>query len=98
MGACMSWRRSVAEPSRRGAPHVPVSTEVFVLMLCLRLALAYWGSWYVRAFRLAPLARTRWQRLPLGLTPPACLALLVFALRRWAAGEVRDNPVYVILF
>ncbi len=72
--------------------------EFFVLLVSGVLAVVLWARWYVRASVVTPLASRREQRWPALFVPIVCGAVLLWVLLTFAAHDVRDSPVYVVLY
>ena len=57
-----------------------------------------WPVWYADLFRVNRLAARGSHRLVLGLTPIACLLLILLCLDRWSSSAVRHNRLYILIY
>lgn len=73
-------------------------SEIFVLIICLAVALIGWGTWFVGLVRPTQLARPRYARGPLALAAGLSLLLLYLVLTTHAASDVRTAPQYLLFY
>jgi uncharacterized membrane protein YjfL (UPF0719 family) len=72
--------------------------EVVLTLLSAVVALVLWIRWYLQPARLQRLGAPTGAWALLGLTPIACLGLLLLVLRTLASHDVRDDPRYLALY
>lgn len=72
--------------------------ELFVLVIAGISSLVLWGWWYSAAMRPSAFISPHLTRWPLTVIPVLCGGLLLGVLRYLAASDVRDAPVYLILY
>lgn len=72
--------------------------EVFALVASAGLAVFLWFSWYRDALVVARRSSGTPERLWLALAPPVAMLVLYQVLRRLAASDVRDDPLYLVFY
>ena len=72
--------------------------EVFALVVCGALASVTWIAWYRDVIVVAPRSSGTGVRLLLAAAPGAAGVLLYQVLRRLAASDVRDAPIYIVFY
>jgi len=72
--------------------------EPFAGLISAVVAMIAWAPWYGDVFRVNRLAAPRTYRVFLGLTPVACLLLLLLCLEKSAAKAVRENGSYILIY
>src|SRR5258705_13577611 len=73
-------------------------SEPFARLISAVVAMITWAPWYGDIFRVNRLAAPRTYRVFLGLTPVACLLLLLLCLEKSAAKAVRENGSYIFIY
>lgn len=72
--------------------------EVFLLVVLAPISLIYWGAWFYAAFETKLLVRPGPRIIALVLCWLACFGIVLATLLTAADPEVRESPVYIILF
>jgi hypothetical protein len=72
--------------------------EIIVLIASGAFALIVWGAWYFRAMRVTPAAHSSLGRTVLLAAPPLAIAAVYGVLRAAAAGDVREDPRYLLMY
>ncbi len=72
--------------------------EVIVVSVCMVLAAIFWFLWYRDVLLVARRCAGFFERLLLAAAPAASAYLLFQVLRRLAASDVRDDPLYFFFY
>ncbi len=72
--------------------------EFFVSIVSVTIAAWAWFSWYSDLVRVTRLGEHGRSRQILAMAPPLSLVFLYFVLVRYAAKEVREDSVYILMY
>jgi hypothetical protein len=72
--------------------------EFFLLVVLAPIALIYWGAWFRAALETKLLVRPGRRIIPLFFCWLCCFGIVLAVLLTAADPEVRESPVYIILF
>lgn len=72
--------------------------EVFLLVLLTPISLIYWGAWFGAALETKLIVRPGPRIIALGVCWISCFGIVLAVLLTAADPEVRETPIYIILF
>ncbi|MEN6385891.1 MAG: hypothetical protein ABFD79_11945 [Phycisphaerales bacterium] len=72
--------------------------EIFALIISSVIALIGWGAWYRSFISVRQFVKTSEMKTLLWLWPIAMIVVMFGILRRYAADDVRNDPIYLSMY